>query len=105
MGLPLTSAVRPHHRRSHEQGASLADRARRERPTTSESSGAKAHDSEDRPHRPHRHARDEDAAGRRRGGFFTAPNGLRGAMLRAYNKATGNEVGAVYMPAPQSGTP
>jgi quinoprotein glucose dehydrogenase len=26
-------------------------------------------------------------------------------MLRAYNKATGQEVGAVYMPAPQSGTP
>ncbi|MGB9067864.1 MAG: PQQ-binding-like beta-propeller repeat protein [Candidatus Acidiferrales bacterium] len=29
----------------------------------------------------------------------------RGAMLRAYDKATGNEVGAVYMPAPQSGSP
>jgi quinoprotein glucose dehydrogenase len=29
----------------------------------------------------------------------------RGAMLRAYNKATGKEVGAVWMPAPQSGTP
>ncbi len=29
----------------------------------------------------------------------------RGAMLRAYNKATGKEVGAVYMPAPQSGSP
>jgi quinoprotein glucose dehydrogenase len=29
----------------------------------------------------------------------------RGAMLRAYNKANGNEVGAVWMPAPQSGTP
>ena len=26
-------------------------------------------------------------------------------MLRAYDKATGKEVGAVYMPAPQSGTP
>src|SRR4029079_9428824 len=39
------------------------------------------------------------------GGFFTAPNGQRGAMLRAYDKATGNEVGAVYMPAPHSGTP
>src|SRR5215475_4450271 len=39
------------------------------------------------------------------GGFFTTPNGQRGAMLRAYDKATGNEVGAVYMPAPQSGTP
>jgi quinoprotein glucose dehydrogenase len=39
------------------------------------------------------------------GGFFTTPNGQRGAMLRAYDKATGKEVGAVYMPAPQSGTP
>ena len=26
-------------------------------------------------------------------------------MLRAYDKATGNEVGAVYMPAPQTGSP
>jgi quinoprotein glucose dehydrogenase len=38
-------------------------------------------------------------------GFFTTPNGQRGAMLRAYDKATGQEVGAVYMPAPQSGSP
>jgi quinoprotein glucose dehydrogenase len=29
----------------------------------------------------------------------------RGAMLRAYDKATGKEVGAVLMPAPQSGSP
>ena len=29
----------------------------------------------------------------------------RGAMLRAYDKVTGKEVGAVYMPAPQSGSP
>jgi quinoprotein glucose dehydrogenase len=29
----------------------------------------------------------------------------RGAMLRAYDKATGKEVGAVAMPAPQSGSP
>jgi quinoprotein glucose dehydrogenase len=29
----------------------------------------------------------------------------RGAMLRAYDKATGREVGAVYMPAPQTGSP
>jgi quinoprotein glucose dehydrogenase len=29
----------------------------------------------------------------------------RGAMLRAYDKATGKEIGAVYMPAPQSGSP
>jgi quinoprotein glucose dehydrogenase len=26
-------------------------------------------------------------------------------MLRAYNKATGQEVGEVYMPAPQTGSP
>jgi quinoprotein glucose dehydrogenase len=26
-------------------------------------------------------------------------------MLRAYDKGTGREVGAVYMPAPQSGSP
>ncbi len=29
----------------------------------------------------------------------------RGAMLRAYDKTTGREVGAVWMPAPQSGSP
>ena len=29
----------------------------------------------------------------------------RGAMLRAYDKATGKEVGAVYMPGPESGSP
>ncbi len=39
------------------------------------------------------------------GGFFTAPNGQRGAMLRAYDKATGKELGAVYMTAPQTGSP
>ena len=38
-------------------------------------------------------------------GFFTMPNGQRGAMLRAYDKATGVEVGAVPMPAPQTGSP
>ena len=37
-------------------------------------------------------------------GFFTTPAG-RGAMLRAYDKMTGQEVGAVYMNAPQSGSP
>ncbi|HZT77645.1 MAG TPA: PQQ-binding-like beta-propeller repeat protein [Vicinamibacterales bacterium] len=36
----------------------------------------------------------------------TAPPGRpRGAMLRAYNKETGAEVGAVWMPAAQSGSP
>ncbi|HYL39274.1 MAG TPA: pyrroloquinoline quinone-dependent dehydrogenase [Bryobacteraceae bacterium] len=39
------------------------------------------------------------------GGFFTTPSGARGAMLRAYDKATGKEAGAVYMPAPQTGSP
>ena len=38
-------------------------------------------------------------------GFFTTPSGQRGAMLRAYDKATGQEVGEVYMPAPQTGSP
>jgi quinoprotein glucose dehydrogenase len=38
-------------------------------------------------------------------GVFTTPNGQRGAMLRAYDKKTGKEVGAVYMPTQQSGTP
>jgi len=37
-------------------------------------------------------------------GFVTTPDG-RGAMLRAYDKATGDELGAVYMPAPQTGAP
>jgi quinoprotein glucose dehydrogenase len=38
-------------------------------------------------------------------GFGPTPSGARGAMLRAYDKATGKEVGAVYVPAPQSGSP
>jgi quinoprotein glucose dehydrogenase len=37
--------------------------------------------------------------------FGPTPQGQRGAMLRAFDKATGKEVGAVYMPAPQSGSP
>jgi quinoprotein glucose dehydrogenase len=39
------------------------------------------------------------------GGFFTLPDGRRGAMLRAYDKATGRDTGEVYMPAPQTGSP
>jgi len=35
----------------------------------------------------------------------TTPEHPRGAMLRAYNKQTGAQVGAVWMPAPQSGSP
>src|SRR5205814_8742613 len=38
-------------------------------------------------------------------GVATTPSGQRGAMLRAYDKATGKDAGAVYMPAPQSGSP
>ena len=38
------------------------------------------------------------------GGFFTAPSGQRGAMLRAYDKATGKDVGEIFMPAPQTGS-
>ncbi len=37
--------------------------------------------------------------------FSTTPERPRGAMLRAYDKMTGKEVGAVFMPAPQSGSP
>ena len=39
------------------------------------------------------------------GQITTAPSGARGAMLRAYDKTTGKEVGAVFMPAQQSGSP
>lgn len=35
----------------------------------------------------------------------TTPDHPRGAMLRAYDKQTGQEVGAVWMPAPVSGSP
>ena len=39
------------------------------------------------------------------GNFGPTPSGQRGAMLRALDKRSGKEVGAVYMPAPQSGSP
>jgi len=35
----------------------------------------------------------------------TEPSGRRGATLRAYDKKTGQEVGAVYMPGHQVGAP
>jgi quinoprotein glucose dehydrogenase len=35
----------------------------------------------------------------------TTPEHPRGAMLRAYDKKTGAQVGAIWMPAPQSGSP
>jgi quinoprotein glucose dehydrogenase len=37
--------------------------------------------------------------------FGPTPSGQRGAMLRAFDKMTGAEVGAVYLPAPQTGSP
>ena len=39
------------------------------------------------------------------GQVTTTPEHPRGAMLRAYDKTTGQQVGAVYMPAAQSGSP
>jgi quinoprotein glucose dehydrogenase len=39
------------------------------------------------------------------GAVTTTADHPRGAMLRAFDKATGKEVGAVWMPAPQSGSP
>jgi quinoprotein glucose dehydrogenase len=38
-------------------------------------------------------------------GTFTMPDGKVGAMLRAYDKKSGKELGAVYMPTGQTGTP
>jgi quinoprotein glucose dehydrogenase len=38
-------------------------------------------------------------------GIFTNPAGEKGALLRAYDKATGKDAGAVYMPAGQTGSP
>ena len=38
-------------------------------------------------------------------GVYTTETGEVGAMLRAYDKATGEEVGAVYMTSRQSGSP
>jgi quinoprotein glucose dehydrogenase len=35
----------------------------------------------------------------------TTPEHPRGAMLRAYDKQTGQQVGAIWMPAPQTGSP
>ncbi len=39
------------------------------------------------------------------GQVTTTESHPRGAMLRAYDKRTGKEVGAVWMPAPESGSP
>ena len=39
------------------------------------------------------------------GGTVMMPDGTRGAMLRAYDKKTGAELGAVQMPGAQTGSP
>jgi quinoprotein glucose dehydrogenase len=39
------------------------------------------------------------------GNFGPTPSGTRGAMLRAYDKATGREQAAYQLPAPQTGSP
>jgi quinoprotein glucose dehydrogenase len=39
------------------------------------------------------------------GGTFTDEHGRNAARLRAYDKATGKELGAVFLDAPQTGTP
>ena len=39
------------------------------------------------------------------GTLFTTPSGQEGAMLRAYDKVTGTEVGEVFMPGPETGSP
>jgi len=38
-------------------------------------------------------------------GFGPTPSGARGSMLRAYDKRTGADAGALFLPAPQSGSP
>ena len=38
-------------------------------------------------------------------GYGPTPNGVRGSMLRAYDKRTGRELAALQLPAPQSGSP
>ena len=39
------------------------------------------------------------------GNYGPTPSGTRGAMLRAYDKATGKELAAYQLPAPQTGSP
>lgn len=39
------------------------------------------------------------------GGMFTNEEGTRGSALRAYDKATGEEMGSVELPAPATGSP
>ena len=101
------TAVRPDQRHRFEQGRDhLADRARRDAGRDQEQSSA-AGLNIPRTGRP-------GVVGSLvtktllisgEAGFGPTPTGARGAMLRAYDKPTGKEVGAVYLPAPQSGSP
>ena len=108
-GLPLLeAALRAHHGARSEQGRDgVADRARRDAGQHQESIRRSKGSTIPRTGRQGRigvlSTKTLVIAGE--GGFFTTPNGQRGAMLRAYDKATGKEVGAVYMPAPQTGSP
>ena len=84
----------------------MADRARRDAGQRPESSGAQGTEhSAHRPAGPIGTLVDQDAGHRGRRRLLHDAAGQRGAMLRAYDKATGKEVGAVYMPAPQTGSP
>ena len=39
------------------------------------------------------------------GGLFTNSEGVRGSALRAYDKATGEEIGSVALPVSPTGSP
>ena len=39
------------------------------------------------------------------GGLFTNPEGVQGSALRAYDKATGEQIGTVALPVPATGSP
>ena len=94
---------RPRSRRAHVAGA-----ARRHAGQRPQSSGAQGHEHpEDRPGRHVRRRADghQDARRHRRSAGDDDAGRPRGAMLRAYDKKTGQQVGEVWMPAPQSGSP
>jgi quinoprotein glucose dehydrogenase len=55
--------------------------------------------------RHHRHARDQNARDCRRSTNQDGRGPSTGALLRAYDKATGKDAGTVFMPAQQSGSP
>ncbi len=107
-GLPLAeAALRTHHRHRSEQGRDRWQIAHGETPDNIRNNPALKGVNIPRTGRPGMigtlMTKTLVIAGE--AGFFTTPSGQRGAMLRAYDKATGKEVGAVYMPAPQSGSP